>query len=204
MSEGYDNFWDPYCPCKVTRKNVVMTVLAILCFVLVFWTVIITSYETDTDAKPNLTLYSVSSSKTLAEIDFAMSSYAQVPYKPPGASTTEKMSKDERERRKIEDAKAAIIKIHESIQTINRTLVQERMVNGTNTTEPICKCICDLSVTLDHAKESIDYMIRKLEEDMMEWKINGTKCYSHKWDNNPWQCNKEQEEPPAETEDSGA
>ena len=71
MSEGDGNFWDPYCPCRVTRKNIVMTILAILCFVLVFWTVIETSYELAVPPKPNITLYSVTSSKKLAEIDFA-------------------------------------------------------------------------------------------------------------------------------------
>lgn len=206
MSEGDGNFWDPYCPCRVTRKNIVMTILAILCFVLVFWTIIETSYELDNPPKPNITLYAVTSSKKLAEIDFAMSSYTQVSYKSPVTSMTEKMTKDERELRKMEDAKDAMIKFIENIQTINRTLVKERMDNGTvNGTEPICKCICDLSVTLDHAKESIDYMKRKLELDMMERKVFGTKCYSPEWDKNPWQCKDEPEEPPVDqTEDSEA
>ena len=70
MSEGYDNFWDPYCPCKVTRKNVVMTVLTILCFALVFWTIIQTSIEDDEIPKSNVTEIKIPSSKTLDTFEF--------------------------------------------------------------------------------------------------------------------------------------
>ena len=71
MSEGNDNFWDPYCPCKVTRKNVVMTFLTILCFALVFWTIIQTSFEDDVEAKSNVTEIKIPSSKTLDTFKFA-------------------------------------------------------------------------------------------------------------------------------------
>ena len=71
MSEGNDNFWDPYCPCKVTRKNVVMTILAILCFALVIWTIIATSYEVkDANIGLNGTVVKVKSDKPLDEFNF--------------------------------------------------------------------------------------------------------------------------------------
>ena len=34
--DGDGNFWDPYCPCRVTRKNIVMTFLGIVRFVALF------------------------------------------------------------------------------------------------------------------------------------------------------------------------
>ena len=36
------NWWDPYCCCRVTKKNIVMTFLAICCFALVTWTIVVT------------------------------------------------------------------------------------------------------------------------------------------------------------------
>ena len=71
MSEGNDNFWDPYCCCKVTRKNVVMTILAILCFALVFWTVIETSFEPAEEPMANGTQIKIPSKKSLEGLTFA-------------------------------------------------------------------------------------------------------------------------------------
>ena len=45
------NFWDPYCPCRVTRKNIVMTFLAICCFALVTWTIIVTGEDANKQVK---------------------------------------------------------------------------------------------------------------------------------------------------------
>ncbi len=70
MSEEFDNFWDPYCPCKVTRKNVVMTILTLLCFALVFWTIIQTSIEDDVEKASNVTQIKIPSSKTLDAFKF--------------------------------------------------------------------------------------------------------------------------------------
>ena len=69
MSDGNDNFWDPYCPCKVTRKNVVMTILTILCFALVFWTVIQTSFEEPIAPKSNITEVKIKASTPLEAIE---------------------------------------------------------------------------------------------------------------------------------------
>ena len=69
MAEGNGNFWDPYCPCKVTRKNIVMTCLAILCFILVFWTIIETSHVDDLHPTSNTTKIPISSKKSLAELE---------------------------------------------------------------------------------------------------------------------------------------
>ena len=38
----HSNFWDPYCPCRVTRKNIVMACLVLCSFTLVSWTLIVT------------------------------------------------------------------------------------------------------------------------------------------------------------------
>ena len=69
MSEEYDNFWDPYCPCKVTRKNVVMTFLAIGCFALVVWTVFETSKMDEVVEKEMVMQIKVLDTKGLEEID---------------------------------------------------------------------------------------------------------------------------------------
>jgi len=46
MSESGDvslkYYWEKYCPCRLTRKNVVLITLTILCFALVTWTVVAT------------------------------------------------------------------------------------------------------------------------------------------------------------------
>jgi len=43
------NCWDPYCCCRVTRKNIVMTFMAIACFALVTWTIVVTGRVKDED-----------------------------------------------------------------------------------------------------------------------------------------------------------
>jgi len=40
VTMGDGNWWDPYCPCRVTRKNIVMTFLGFCCLGLVIWTVV--------------------------------------------------------------------------------------------------------------------------------------------------------------------
>ena len=69
MGDGNDNFWDPYCPCKVTRKNVVMTVLTILCFALVVWTVLETSFEEEAPPPSNITTVKLKSKTPLKMLE---------------------------------------------------------------------------------------------------------------------------------------
>ena len=58
------NWWDPYCPCRVTKKNIVMTVLAICCFALVTWTIIVTGQHDPAQGK-NVTYIFIDDTKRL-------------------------------------------------------------------------------------------------------------------------------------------
>ena len=64
--------------------------------------------------------------------------------------------------------------------------------------------MCDLKVKLDDAKEAIKYMIRKLEEDMMEIRRSRGTCDYPPWDKHPWQCFDETEDVTSEPDDSAA
>jgi len=181
MAEGYDNFWDPYCCCKVTRKNIVMSCLTIMCFALVFWTVITTSAVTEPVDISNTTQYTVSDTKDVEQIDFEMSSQKLVTYQ------KEKMTKYEKEEKKKFDAEDAFLTFVENIKTISRRLVAEDP--ETNETHAICKCVCGLNVTLSDAKAAIDFMVRKLDEDLRNYNDNKGECYNpNKYDHNTWQC----------------
>jgi len=57
------NWWDPYCPCRVTRKNIVMTVLAMCCFALVAWTIIVTGQHDPMQGK-NVTYIFIDDTKS--------------------------------------------------------------------------------------------------------------------------------------------
>merc|ERR1712001_762782 len=103
------------------------------------------------------------------------------------------MTKAEKEKAKLQKAKDAYVKFEEGIQIIERTIMQ---LNATsNESEPICRCVCNLNVTLEIAKQALDYMIQKLNDDKLERETNGGDCYKPiAWDPNPWKCPKEPEE----------
>ena len=69
MGDGNDNFWDPYCCCRVTRKNIVMTILTILCFALVFWTVFETSHEEEPPPNANVTQVKFKADTPLSKLE---------------------------------------------------------------------------------------------------------------------------------------
>ena len=69
-----NNFWDPYCPCRVTRKNIVMTFLGIVSLGLVVWTVIMTGQgEGLLGEKGNVTYVYVDDSKLIENVNITMS-----------------------------------------------------------------------------------------------------------------------------------
>ncbi|CAB4066788.1 TSPAN13_31 [Lepeophtheirus salmonis] len=75
MSED-GNWWDPFCPCLVTRKNIVMTTLAFCCIALVTWTVVVTAKDPANNnlIKSNVTFIVIEDSKTIANLNLTMKS----------------------------------------------------------------------------------------------------------------------------------
>lgn len=73
MSDGSGNWWDPLCPCKVTRKRIVMTTMAICCFVLTAWTVVITG-QTKSSVPQNVSLVFIDDSKSVDNLNITLSS----------------------------------------------------------------------------------------------------------------------------------
>ncbi len=67
------NWWDPYCPCRVTRKNVVMTFLGLCCLALVTWTVV-SSGNTTPNPPLNVSIVFVDDSKSIDNLNFTLSS----------------------------------------------------------------------------------------------------------------------------------
>jgi len=67
------NWWDPFCPCRVTRKNIVMTILAICCFALTAWTVFITGQPPNV-VPQNISLVFIDDSKSVDNLNITLSS----------------------------------------------------------------------------------------------------------------------------------
>ena len=72
MSEG-SGCCDKICPCKVTRKRIVMTVMAICCFLLTAWTVVITG-QAKGSAPQNVSLVFIDDSKSVDNLNITLSS----------------------------------------------------------------------------------------------------------------------------------
>lgn len=78
MSDGDDStckeLWEHYCPCKLTKKNIVLITITILCFALVIWTCVVTI---DGPAKPppsNISYVIIDDSRRLENLNFTTSS----------------------------------------------------------------------------------------------------------------------------------
>lgn len=67
------NFWDPYCPCKITRKNIVMTFLCICCFALTAWTLVVTG-QTDVSASKNVSYILIDDTKAITQLNITLTS----------------------------------------------------------------------------------------------------------------------------------
>jgi len=139
---------------KVTRKNVVMTILTILCFALVFWTVIQTSFEEEPKPKSNITEVKIKSSNALEAIELVMSDEIMVTY------DKQNMTKAEKEKALLEKAEQKYKDFVDGIQLIRRNIFQ----NLTGEDAELCQCVCKLNVTLEEAKQALDFMIQELYE----------------------------------------
>ena len=54
------------------------------------------------------------------------------------------------------------------------------------------KCVCNLNVTLETAKQALADMIQTFEDEQLERTENDETCYNPVvWDKHPWQCLKE-------------
>ena len=67
------NWWDPYCCCRVTRKNIVMTFLAMCCFALVTWTIVETGRH-DPTAALNVSYVFIDDTKSISNLNITLKS----------------------------------------------------------------------------------------------------------------------------------
>ena len=124
------NCWDPYCPCRVTRKNIVMTCLAIGCFALVSWTVVVTG-QVD-NAKSNQTNYviEIDDSKSIESINITLSS-----------DRVYKLYKTQHEKQ-IKQVSSTASKSTKLIK--NKSTALRTISDPANDTQILCQCLCDL------------------------------------------------------------
>lgn len=135
-----NNFWDPWCPCRVTRKNIVMTFLGIVSLGLVVWTVIMTGQSDGLlGEKSNVTYVFVDDSKVIDNVNFTMST-----------SKTVKMAKafNEKKVKAINEAKDRA----EMKQQVKLKFIEDE------NDDMLCKCLCNLNVTIEEVLTALEYM----------------------------------------------
>jgi len=134
------NFWDPYCPCRVTRKNIVMTFLGIVSLGLVVWTVIMTGQDSGLlGAKSNVTYVFVDDSKIIENVNFTMST-----------AKTVKMAIAANEKK--------VKAINEATERAEgKQQVKLKFIEDENE-EMLCKCLCGLNVTVDDVILALEYI----------------------------------------------
>lgn len=140
MADG-GNFWDPYCPCKVTRKNIVMTVLTILSFALVAWTVVVTGKGPLGLEKGNQTYIIVDDSKALDSINITMASTRII--------NAAKAAQDKKTKAIAEAAAKA---------TMNKRAELKYIRSATDADNVLCKCLCGLNVTLEEVLTALEFV----------------------------------------------
>uniref|UniRef100_A0A0K2UZ45 Tetraspanin31Blike [Bombyx mori] n=1 Tax=Lepeophtheirus salmonis TaxID=72036 RepID=A0A0K2UZ45_LEPSM len=127
MSED-GNWWDPFCPCLVTRKNIVMTTLAFCCIALVTWTVVVTAKDPANNnlIKSNVTFIVIEDSKTIANLNLTMKSALTI--------------------KKVDEAyNKAIKKVSDKFPPLAPPKTVLQVIN--NKKKAICKCICSAGTT---------------------------------------------------------
>jgi len=135
-----NNFWDPYCPCRVTRKNIVMTFLGIVSLGLVVWTVIMTGQgEGLLGEKGNVTYVYVDDSKLIENVNITMST-----------TKTAKLATaaNEKKVKAINDAKDRA----EMKQQVKLKYIEDE------NNDMLCQCLCNLNVTIDEVLTALEYM----------------------------------------------
>ena len=143
MGDDYDNFWDPYCPCRVTRKNIVMTILAILSFALVAWTVIITGQDSGLlkGAKSNVTYVYVDDSKGVGNINITMSSVKTLAL-----------------QKAAQEKKVAAINTASEKAKESQKVKLKYITSPTDSNAILCQCLCNLNVTIDEVLTALEFM----------------------------------------------
>jgi len=138
--DGDGNFWDPYCPCRVTRKNIVMTFLGIVSLGLVVWTVIMTGQDQGLlGTKSNVTYVFVDDSKIIDNVNITMSTAKTVKVNVASAEKKVKSSND-------------AIKRAEMKQQVKLKFIEDE------NDEMLCKCLCGLNVTVDDVLTALEYI----------------------------------------------
>jgi len=151
----------------------------------VFWTVIQTSFEEEPRPKSNITEVKIKSNSPLEAIELVLSDEIVVTY------DKQNMTKAEKEKALLEKAEKKYKDFVNGIQLIRRNILQ----NLTSEDPELCQCICKLNVTLEEAKQALDFMIQDLYERK---EVNKQECYNPTnitWDQHPWECPKKPIDP---------
>ena len=110
------NWWDPYCPCRVTRKNIVMTFLAACCFALVTWTIIVTGEDANTKVM-NISYVFIDDTKRIENFNFTLNSEKKV-----------NMAKAAQEK-KVKAITGMATKAAENRKTTIRTIKRQKIIH---------------------------------------------------------------------------
>ena len=148
MSEGgggwFEQLWDKVCPCRLIRKNIVMTTLVILSFALVTWTVMATMEAPKPPPPSNVTYVMIDDTKELELLNFTMKTVL-----------TKQQAKPKKAKAAPPDPKPA-----------KSELKSLRQSDG----EDLCKCLCKMNVTEEEMLEALKIVVlnKKLEEEGTE------------------------------------
>ncbi len=124
-----------------------MTFLAICCFALVAWTVVVTGqYNPETAAK-NVSFVFIDDSKTVLNLNFSLSSVKAVD-----------LAKAAQEK-KVKAVEAVADKAEESRKSTLRTIT-----NPANETHVLCKCMCDLNVTAEEMLTAMQFIVDRRKD----------------------------------------
>lgn len=137
------NCWDPYCPCRVTRKNIVMTILVILSVALVAWTVVTTGLNGNAGKTSNITHVVIDDSKGIDKINITMSTVRAV---------SSAKASAERKTAALAKAKGA----NKALE--NQKVKLKFIVDPMDSESTLCKCLCNLNVTLEQVQEALQFM----------------------------------------------
>jgi len=135
------NFWDPYCCCRVTRKNIVMTVMAIACFALVTWTIIATG-EFKPPIATNVSFVFIDDTKSIDNLNITLTTLKQI---------TQATARLEKQTKGTIDAVTDLAK--------NRKTAIRTIKSPDNESEILCQCMCDLSVTREEMLAAVQHIV---------------------------------------------
>ncbi|CAB4068791.1 unnamed protein product [Lepeophtheirus salmonis] len=145
MSEEDAIYCEPRCPCILTRKRIVLTILALCCMALVTWTVVVTAKTPNQlgGSGINTTYVFIDDSKGIENLNITMNSVLKMKKH---SSALNKAIKKVEEKHPLPDSPAT------RLQIIKRE------------NEDLCKCIC----TIASNKQDIMNALRN-QNDMKEF-----------------------------------